>query len=138
VPKGRTQLTGFNERIIAWYGQDMTTQDIRAHLGEMYDAEVSPGPDLPGHRWRAGRAGRVAVPPTDQVYPVTLHRRPDGQEPRRGWCRTGPSTSLPPEVRFLRPADYRSLRDVSRLGRRRSSELWVAVPRALRPEGWTM
>ena len=93
--KGPTQLTGFNERIIALHAQDLTTQDIRAHLGEMYDAEVSPGPDLPGHRWRAGRAGRVAVPPTDQVYPVTLHRRPDGQEPRRGWCRTGPSTSLP-------------------------------------------
>jgi hypothetical protein len=41
--QGRTQLTGFNERIIALYAPDMTTQDIRAHLGEMYDAEVSPG-----------------------------------------------------------------------------------------------
>jgi putative transposase len=40
--KGRTQLTGLNARIIALYAQDMTTQDIRAHLGEMYDAEVSP------------------------------------------------------------------------------------------------
>lgn len=42
VRKGRTQLIGFNERIIALYAPDMTTQDIRAHLGEMCDAEVWP------------------------------------------------------------------------------------------------
>lgn len=35
VRKGQTRLKGFNER------QGMTTRDIRAHLGEMYDVEVS-------------------------------------------------------------------------------------------------
>jgi hypothetical protein len=36
----------------------MTTWDIRAHLREMYDVDVSP---LPGHQRRAGRVVGVAV-----------------------------------------------------------------------------
>jgi Transposase, Mutator family len=42
VRKGQTRLKGFNERIIALYARGMTTRDIRAHLREMYDVEVSP------------------------------------------------------------------------------------------------
>ena len=42
VRKGQTRLNGFNERIIALYARGMTTRDIRAHLREMYDVEVSP------------------------------------------------------------------------------------------------
>jgi putative transposase len=42
VRKGQTRLDGFNERIIALYARGMTTWDIRAHLREMYDVEVSP------------------------------------------------------------------------------------------------
>jgi len=42
VRKGQTRLDGFNERIIALYARGMTTRDIRAHLREMYDVEVSP------------------------------------------------------------------------------------------------
>jgi putative transposase len=42
VRKGQTRLTGFNERIIALYARGMSTRDIRAHLREMYDVEVSP------------------------------------------------------------------------------------------------
>src|SRR6476646_9812888 len=42
VRKGQTRLEGFNERIIALYARGMTTRDIRAHLREMYDVEVSP------------------------------------------------------------------------------------------------
>ncbi len=41
VRKGQTRLEGFNERIIALYARGMTTRDIRAHLREMYDVEVS-------------------------------------------------------------------------------------------------
>ena len=40
----------------------MTTRDIRAHLREIYDVDVSPGPDQPGHRRGARRADRMAVP----------------------------------------------------------------------------
>jgi transposase-like protein len=42
VRKGQTRLRGFNDRIIALYARGMTTRDIRAHLREMYDVEVSP------------------------------------------------------------------------------------------------
>src|SRR5262245_56014030 len=42
VRKGQTRLDGFNERIIALYARGMTTRDIRAHLREMYDVDVSP------------------------------------------------------------------------------------------------
>ena len=41
VRKGQTRLDGFNERIIALYARGMTTRDIRAHLREMYDVDVS-------------------------------------------------------------------------------------------------
>jgi putative transposase len=42
VRKGQTRLDGFNDRIIALYARGMTTRDIRAHLREMYQVEVSP------------------------------------------------------------------------------------------------
>jgi putative transposase len=42
VRKGQTRLKGFNDRIIALYARGMTTRNIRAHLREMYDVEVSP------------------------------------------------------------------------------------------------
>ena len=42
VRKGQTRLEGFNERIIALYARGLTVRDIRAHLREMYDVDVSP------------------------------------------------------------------------------------------------
>jgi len=42
VRKGQTRLEGFNDRIIALYARGMTTRDIKAHLCEMYDVDVSP------------------------------------------------------------------------------------------------
>ena len=42
VQKGQTRLEGFNDRIVALYARGMTTRDIRAHLREMYDVDVSP------------------------------------------------------------------------------------------------
>jgi len=70
VRKGQTRLEGFNERIIALYARGMTTRDIRAHLREMYDVDVSP--DLISRvtdgvleelqEWQSR--------PLDRVYPV--------------------------------------------------------------------
>jgi len=40
--RARPRLEGFNDRIIALYARGMTTRDIRAHLREMYDVDVSP------------------------------------------------------------------------------------------------
>ena len=72
VRKGQTRLEGFNDRIIALYARGMTTRDIRAHLREMYDVEVSP--DLISRvtdavveelqEWQAR--------PLDRVYPVVF------------------------------------------------------------------
>ena len=42
VRKGQTRLDGFNDRIVALYARGLTTRDIRAHLREMYDVDVSP------------------------------------------------------------------------------------------------
>ena len=42
VRKGQTRLDGFNDRTIALYARGLTTRDIRAHLCEMYDVDVSP------------------------------------------------------------------------------------------------
>jgi transposase-like protein len=70
VRKGQSRLEGFNDRIIALYARGMSTRDIRAHLREMYDVDVSP--DLIS-RVTDGVLGELAEwqsRPLDQVYPV--------------------------------------------------------------------
>jgi putative transposase len=70
VRKGQTRLEGFNDRIIALYARGMTTRDIRAHLREMYDVDVSP--DLIS-RVTDGVLEELAEwqsRPLDPVYPV--------------------------------------------------------------------
>ena len=42
VPKGTTRLKGFNDRIVSLYARGMTVRDVRAHLVEIYDVDVSP------------------------------------------------------------------------------------------------
>ena len=70
VRKGQTRLKGFNERIIALYARGMTTRDIRAHLREMYDVEVSP--DLISRVTDAVIEELAEWPsrPLDRVWPV--------------------------------------------------------------------
>ena len=70
VRKGQTRLAGFNERIITLYARGMTTRDIRAHLRQMYDVDVSP--DLIS-RVTDGVLEELAEwqsRPLDAVYPV--------------------------------------------------------------------
>ena len=72
VRKGQTRLEGFNERVLALYARGMTVRDIRAHLREMYDVEVSP--DLIS-RVTDGVLEELAEwqsRPLDQVYPVVF------------------------------------------------------------------
>ena len=72
VRKGQRRLEGFNDRIIALYARGMTVRDIRAHLRELYDVEVSP--DL------ISRVTDAVVEeltewqsrPLDSVYPVVF------------------------------------------------------------------
>ncbi len=72
VRKGQTRLDGFNERIIALYARGMTTRDIRAHLREMYDVEVSP--DLISRVTDAvlEELSEWQSRPLDRVYPVVF------------------------------------------------------------------
>ena len=72
VRKGQTRLDGFNERIIALYARGMTTRDIRAHLREMYDVEVSP--DLISRVTDAvvDELAEWQSRPLDRVYPVVF------------------------------------------------------------------
>jgi putative transposase len=72
VRKGQTRLDGFNDRIIALYARGMTTRDIRAHLAEMYQVEVSA--DLIS-RVTDGVLEELAEwqsRPLDAVYPVVF------------------------------------------------------------------
>ena len=70
VRKGQTRLEGFNDRIIALYARGMTVRDIRAHLREMYDVDVSP--DLISRVTDAvvDELADWQSRPLDAVYPV--------------------------------------------------------------------
>ena len=72
VRKGQTRLDGFNDRIIALYARGMTTRDIRAHLREMYQVEVSP--DLISRVTDAvvEELGEWQSRPLDPVWPVVF------------------------------------------------------------------
>ena len=72
VRKGQTRLDGFNERIIALYARGMTVRDIRAHLREMYDVDVSP--DLISRVTDAvvEELAEWQSRPLDRVYPVVF------------------------------------------------------------------
>src|SRR5689334_22530244 len=72
VRKGQTRLDGFNERIIALYARGLSTRDIRAHLREIYDVEVSP--DLISRVTDAvlEELAEWQARPLDRVYPVVF------------------------------------------------------------------
>jgi transposase-like protein len=72
VRKGQSRLEGFNEKIIALYARGMTTRDIRAHLREMYDVDVSP--DLISRVTDAvlEELAEWQSRPLDRVYPVVF------------------------------------------------------------------
>jgi putative transposase len=42
VPKGQTRFDGFDDKILSLYARGMTTCQIKQHLEEIYQVEVSP------------------------------------------------------------------------------------------------
>ncbi|MCA1568521.1 MAG: IS256 family transposase [Acidobacteria bacterium] len=42
VPKGKTRLDGFNQKMLSLYARGMTTREIQQHIQEIYKVEVSP------------------------------------------------------------------------------------------------
>ncbi len=72
VPKGQRRLEGFNHSVVSLYAKGMTTGDIRAHLAEVYDTDIS-----------ADTISRITdavledlavwqARPLDRIYPVIL------------------------------------------------------------------
>lgn len=70
VRKGQTRLEGFNDRIIALYARGMTVRDIRAHLREMYQVEVSADLISRVTDAVAEELAEWQARPLDPVYPV--------------------------------------------------------------------
>jgi len=70
IRKGQTRLEGFNDRIIALYARGMTTRDIRAHLREMYQVEVSPDLISRVTDAVADELAEWQARPLDAVWPV--------------------------------------------------------------------
>jgi transposase-like protein len=72
VRKGQSRLDGFNDRVIALYARGLTVRDIRAHLREIYDVDVSP--DLISRVTDAvvEELAEWQSRPLDAVYPVVF------------------------------------------------------------------
>ncbi len=42
IPKGKTRLSGFNEKMLSLYARGIRTREIQQHIQEIYKVEVSP------------------------------------------------------------------------------------------------
>lgn len=72
VPKGVSRLEGINGQIISLYARGLTTRDVRAHLRQIYQVEVSP--DLISRVTDAVLEDVLAwrSRPLERVYPVVF------------------------------------------------------------------
>lgn len=70
VRKGQRRLEGVNQLVLSLYARGMTVRDIQAHLGEIYDVDVSP--DLISRITDAvlEEVRDWQARPLDTVYPV--------------------------------------------------------------------
>lgn len=70
VRKGQRRLDGIDKIVLGLYAKGMTVRDIQAHLGEIYDVDVSP--DLISKITDAVHAEVTdwQMRPLDRVYPV--------------------------------------------------------------------
>jgi len=70
VPKGQRRLVQVDDMILSLYARGMTTRDIRAHLAEVYGAEVSPGLISRVTDVIADEITAWQTRPLDPVYPI--------------------------------------------------------------------
>ncbi len=70
IPKGKTRLDGFNEKMLSLYARGMTTREIQQHIAEIYQVEVSP--QLISNVTEAVMEDVVAWQnrPLDALYPI--------------------------------------------------------------------
>jgi putative transposase len=70
VPKGQRRLAQVDDMILSLYARGMTTRDIRAHLAEVYGAEVSPALISNVTSVVAEEITAWQTRPLDAVYPI--------------------------------------------------------------------
>jgi putative transposase len=70
VPKGQRRLGQVDDMILSLYARGMTTRDIRAHLSEVYGAEVSPALISNVTSVVAEEITAWQTRPLDAVYPI--------------------------------------------------------------------
>jgi putative transposase len=70
VPKGQRRLVQVDDMILSLYARGMTTRDIRAHLAEVYGAEVSPALVSRVTDVVADEITAWQTRPLDPVYPI--------------------------------------------------------------------
>nr|WP_179503820.1 IS256 family transposase [Nocardioides daedukensis] len=72
VAKHQRRLAGFDEAVISLYGKGMTTGDIAAHLGEVYDTDVSRDLVSTVTNQVVAEMKQWQSRPLDPVYPVII------------------------------------------------------------------
>jgi putative transposase len=70
VPKRKRRLTQVDDMILSLYARGMTTRDIKEHLLEVYDADVSPGLISNVTDVVADEIMQWQTRPLDAVYPI--------------------------------------------------------------------
>lgn len=70
IPKGQTRLPMFNDKIIALYGQGVSTRDIAAALLELYGVDVSPVLISRVTEQVLEQVEQWQSRPLDEVYPI--------------------------------------------------------------------
>jgi len=70
VPKNVRRLKGFDDKVIALYARGLTVRDVRAHLKEIYDVDVSPDliSRITSQVWEDIRDWRKRE--LDPIYPI--------------------------------------------------------------------
>jgi putative transposase len=70
VPKGQTRFEGFDDKILSLYARGMTTRQIKQHLEEIYQVEVSPSLISSVTDAITDEAKAWQSRPLDAVYPI--------------------------------------------------------------------
>ncbi len=86
VPKGKTRLDGFNEKILSLYARGLTTErDSTAHRGNLQSRSFT-NFDFQCHGSRVGRCRGMADAPARSPLSDPLHGCAASEDQRRGVC----------------------------------------------------
>ena len=83
VRKGQRRLDGVDSMVISLTAKGLTTGEVEAHLAEVYSTTISRETISKITDRVLGELAEWQTRPLDRVYPVDVHRRHRGQDPRR-------------------------------------------------------